>query len=82
MRIASSVRLLAFFGAASLLVAGAIVLAADNAEKAAGSKLPLLLDENFSKGADRWAPASPEGWKLIDIDGGKAFSEFKNIDIG
>jgi hypothetical protein len=43
--------------------------------------LPLLLDENFSQGADRWEPASPEGWKIIDIDGGKAYSEFKNIDI-
>jgi hypothetical protein len=43
--------------------------------------LPLLLDENFSQGAERWEPASPEGWKIIDIDGGKAYSEFKNIDI-
>jgi hypothetical protein len=39
------------------------------------------LDENFSKGADHWQPASPEGWKVIDVDGGKAFSEFKNVDI-
>src|SRR5262249_22960402 len=50
-------------------------------EKGAATKLPLLLDENFSKGADRWAPAAPEGWKLIDIDGGKAFSEFKSVDL-
>lgn len=45
------------------------------------TKLPLLLDENFANGADKWKPASPEGWKLIDIEGGKAFSEFKNTDI-
>ena len=45
------------------------------------TKLPLLLDENFASGADKWKPASSEGWKLIDIDGGKAFSEFKNTDI-
>jgi hypothetical protein len=82
MRIVSWDRLLAFIGVAGLLAIGPVVLAADTAEKAAGSKMPLLLDENFSAGADRWAPASPEGWKLIDIDGGKAFSEFKNVDIG
>jgi hypothetical protein len=50
-------------------------------EKGAATKLPLLLDENFSKGADRWAPAAPEGWKIIDIDGGKAYSEFKSVDL-
>jgi hypothetical protein len=47
----------------------------------AAANLPLLLEESFSNGADRWQPASPEGWKLIDIDGGKAFSQFKNVDI-
>ncbi|HEY2759508.1 MAG TPA: hypothetical protein VGI75_02155, partial [Pirellulales bacterium] len=51
-------------------------------EAAAATNLPLLLDEDFSHSADRWAPASKEGWKLIDTDDGKVFSEFKNIDIG
>jgi hypothetical protein len=56
------------------------VAAADD-KPSTPTKLPLLLDENFSNGADHWMPASPEGWKLIDVDGGKAFSEFKNVDI-
>ena len=48
---------------------------------AAAPNMPLLLDEDFSKGADRWAPAWPEGWKIIDIDGRKAYSEFQNPEL-
>jgi hypothetical protein len=67
----------------TLVAAGANAADAPNKnESAAASKLPLLLEEDFSHGADRWAPASKEGWKLIDTDDGKVFSEFKNIDIG
>jgi hypothetical protein len=42
--------------------------------------LPPLLDEDFSKGADRWEPISPEGWKIIDENGQKLLSQFKIID--
>jgi hypothetical protein len=45
------------------------------------AELPLLLEEHFTDGAGRWEPASSEGWKVIGIDGGKAFSQFKNIEI-
>lgn len=45
------------------------------------NNMPLILDETFSQGADRWQPASPEAWKIIDIDGGKAFSSFKVTDL-
>jgi hypothetical protein len=34
---------------------------------------PLVVDENFSSGASHWKPNDPSGWKLFDIDGGKAF---------
>ncbi len=66
------------------LIIGTSAIAADKSAAKKSSeapKYPLLLDENFSSGADRWQPASPEGWKLIDIDGGKAFSSFKVIDL-
>ncbi len=60
----------------------AVVQAADKkSPDKTGRDLPLLLDENFSKRADRWSPASPEGWKLIDENGQKIFSEFKNVNI-
>ncbi len=83
-------RLSHFLFAATACAAFAVItavhstlLAADAADAKAGAKpsYPLLLDEDFSKGADRWTPASPEGWKLIDENGSKIFSEFKNIDI-
>jgi hypothetical protein len=38
--------------------------------------LPLLLEEDFSGGFERWKPTEPKAWKLIDVDGGKAFSQF------
>jgi hypothetical protein len=56
-------------------------VAVEDSSSAAVGDWPLLMDENFSSGVQHWEPASPEGWKLIDIDGGKAFSQFKNIDI-
>jgi hypothetical protein len=55
---------------------------AAGAASSAVNNMPLLLDENFSQGADRWQPASPEAWKIIDLEGGgKAFSSFKVVDL-
>lgn len=38
--------------------------------------LPLVFQEDFSKGADRWEPSDPAAWKVIDTPKGKAFSQF------
>src|SRR3954469_14196587 len=43
--------------------------------------LPLVLDEKFANGEDRWQPADPKGWKLIDAGGGKALSLFAQNDV-
>jgi hypothetical protein len=70
------------FLSSTLLISQTQFASAADDKSSAPTKLPLLLDENFSNGADRWKPASEEGWKLIDLDGGgKAFSEFKNVDL-
>jgi hypothetical protein len=46
---------------------------------AADDKLPpLLFEDNFSNGADRWEPRDAKIWKVIDADGGKAYSLFSN----
>lgn len=38
----------------------------------------IRIDEDFSKGAERWQPTDPAAWKLIDLpEGGKAYSQFK-----
>jgi hypothetical protein len=40
--------------------------------------LPLLFEDNFAKGSDRWAFSDSSCWKIVDAkDGGKALSQFK-----
>lgn len=38
--------------------------------------LPLLLSEDFEKGADRWEPMEPGNWKILEAGGGKVYSHF------
>jgi hypothetical protein len=42
-------------------------------------ELPLLFEDNFARGADRWEPTDPAGWKVLDTkdNRGKVFSQFK-----
>jgi hypothetical protein len=39
--------------------------------------LPLLLRENFEKNAFRWEPTDPEVWKVVPMDKGLVFSQFR-----
>ncbi|RLS22207.1 MAG: hypothetical protein DWH70_12395, partial [Planctomycetota bacterium] len=40
--------------------------------------LPLLFEDNFAKGSDRWAFSDSSCWKIVDSkDGFKALSQFK-----
>lgn len=43
---------------------------------AAAPDLPLLLSEDFEKGADRWQPTDPSAWKIVETPGGKVYSLF------
>ena len=36
--------------------------------------LPVIYETDFSKGAGDWRPTDPNAWKVIDVDGGKAYS--------
>jgi hypothetical protein len=40
-------------------------------------KLPLLFQDNFEKGADRWAPTDPKAWKVIAQGDKQVFSQFQ-----
>lgn len=44
---------------------------------AAESELPLLLKEDFEKGAGRWEPTDAKAWKVVDSAHGKAYSLFQ-----
>jgi hypothetical protein len=47
------------------------------AEEPRAAELPLLFQEEFEKGADRWEPTDPKGWKVIKTDRGQVFSQFE-----
>jgi hypothetical protein len=46
------------------------------AEKDELHGLPLLVSEDFDKGAERWQPTDPKTWKTVEGRGGKVFSQF------
>jgi hypothetical protein len=43
----------------------------------AADDLPLLFQEDFEKGGERWEPTDPAAWKVIDSKDGKVFSQFQ-----
>jgi hypothetical protein len=60
----------------------AVVAAASNTAPftawAADGDLPVLLEETFEQGADKWKPTDPNAWKLTDDAAkGKVFSQFQ-----
>lgn len=42
---------------------------------AADPKLPLLVEEDFESGAERWEPTDPKAWKVIEADKNHVFSQ-------
>lgn len=64
------------------VVATALVLAVSSiafaAEKAAAkSELPIVFEDTFDKGFDKWEPTDPAAWKIIDEGGNKILSQFQ-----
>ncbi len=57
-----------------VLVLGALLPAAAPALQ---DDLPLLLNEDFEGGADRWEPTDPKAWKIVDGPTGKAYGQFQ-----
>ena len=62
----------------ALLLATTIALVAATAILAADATLPLLVEDDFEHGADRWAPTDAKAWKITEIDGGKVYDQFKD----
>jgi hypothetical protein len=40
-------------------------------------ELPLVFEDDFEKGADRWEPSDPKAWKILDTGKGKVYSQFQ-----
>jgi len=47
---------------------------------AAPSALPLVFEDSFDKGADRWAPTDAKAWRIVDEGGDKILSQFQGSD--
>jgi len=60
-----------------LLLVGALGVREAPLQADEPGKLPLLVEENFSLGADRWEPTDPAAWKVIDLEGNKVYSQFR-----
>ena len=58
---------------AVLFALGLLAVASDEP----GKNLPLVFEDDFEKGADRWEPTDPKGWKVIETKQGKVFSQFR-----
>jgi len=43
----------------------------------ADDKLPIVFQEDFEKGADRWQPQDEKQWQIKKTDNGQVYSQFK-----
>jgi hypothetical protein len=43
----------------------------------AGEKLPLVFEDDFAKGAERWQPSDTAAWKVVKGDKGSYYSQFQ-----
>jgi hypothetical protein len=42
------------------------------------SDLPLVFQDNFARGIDRWEPTDPLAWRMVRTDKGSVYNQFKN----
>ena len=60
------------------MIALALVPATVAPAIAADCDLPLLYEDDFEKGVDRWEPTDAAAWRILDTGGGKVYNQFKN----
>ena len=65
-------RYLTVLALAWTLLAGTPALAAGKCD------LPLVFEDDFENGADRWEPTDPAAWRITQTDRGKVYNQFKN----
>lgn len=58
-------------------LAGALSWAGGSPRAAEADDLPLLIEEDFEQGAERWEPTDPNAWKVIEAGGSKVYSQFQ-----
>jgi len=55
----------------------AVVMTVAGVGAAEKPDLPLLFEDDFEKGADRWQPTDPAAWRVAETDRGKVYNQFK-----
>jgi hypothetical protein len=55
----------------------AVIVAMSQFVAAGEPKLPLVFEDDFKKGADRWQPTDPAAWKIVKSDKGNFYSQFQ-----
>jgi hypothetical protein len=60
------------------LAAIAVLLTALFCITAARAELPIVIDEDFETGSDRWQPTDEQSWKIVRTPQGNVYSLFKN----
>jgi len=55
-----------------------VLLAALFSTTAARAELPILVDEDFEAGSDRWQPADAQSWKIVKTPQGNVYSLFQD----
>jgi hypothetical protein len=63
-----------------LLPAAFAAALALRAQAEPATDLPLIFQEDFAKGADRWEPTDAKAWKVVKTNKAHVFSQFKNSD--
>ncbi|HMC63346.1 MAG TPA: hypothetical protein VKI65_00250 [Gemmataceae bacterium] len=59
---------------AATFLAFTTLAAADGPDATA---LPLVFQDDFENGADRWQPTDPKAWKIVETKRGKVYSQFQ-----
>ena len=60
------------------IVTSLSILVATLSVTAAGEKkLPLVFEDDFEKGADRWQPSDASAWKIVKTDKGQQYNQFQ-----
>lgn len=57
------------------ILCGLSIAPAISAEKC---DLPMVFEDDFEKGAERWQPTDAEAWRVVETDKGKVYNQFKN----
>jgi hypothetical protein len=61
----------------TLVIAACFAAASDAVGLAADDKLPIVFQEDFEHGADRWEPKDPAQWQVKKTENGHVYSQFK-----